>query len=165
MDPAMSGENVNVAPDMAPVPEYSAPDDESESAGSGDNDSSRSGGGAPRGNGNNGNSGNSGNNRRRGKKGRGPQQIKGPKHDPDAPKILINDLSRMTMPELREMAEDLGLKKEDLIPLKKQEIIFQVLTTHIEKGGVIYAYGSLEILPDGYGFLRSPSELLSAGYG
>jgi transcription termination factor Rho len=62
----------------------------------------------------------------------------------------------MTMPELREMAEDLGLKREDLIPLKKQELIFQVLTTHIDKGGVIYAYGSLEILPDGYGFLRSP---------
>ncbi len=93
--------------------------------------------------------------RRRGKKG-GSRPIKGPKHDPDAPKILINDLSTTTMPQLREMAEDLGLKKEDLVPLKKQEIIFQVLTTHIDKGGVIYAYGSLEILPDGYGFLRSP---------
>ncbi len=93
--------------------------------------------------------------RRRGKKG-GNRPIQGPKHDPDAPKIQINDLSNNTMPELREMAEDLGLKKEDLIPLKKQEIIFQVLTTHIDKGGVIYAYGSLEILPDGYGFLRSP---------
>ena len=94
-------------------------------------------------------------NRKRGKKG-GNRPIKGPKHDPDAPKILINDLSKMTMPELRELAEDLGLAKEDLIPLKKQEIIFQILTTHIDKGGVIYAYGSLEILPDGYGFLRSP---------
>ncbi len=94
--------------------------------------------------------------RRRGKKGRNDRPIKGPKHDPDAPKLLINDLSKTTMPELREIAEDLGLKKEDLIPLKKQEVIFQVLTTHIEKGGVIYAYGSLEILPDGYGFLRSP---------
>ncbi len=93
--------------------------------------------------------------RRRGKKG-GNRPIKGPKHDPDAPKIQINDLSKTTMPVLREMAEDLGLKKEDLIPLKKQEIIFQVLTAHIDKGGVIYAYGSLEILPDGYGFLRSP---------
>ena len=92
---------------------------------------------------------------KRGKKG-GNRVIKGPNHDPDAPKIRINDLSRMTMPGLRELAEDLGLKKEDMIPLKKQEIIFQVLTTHIDKGGVIYAYGSLEILPDGYGFLRSP---------
>ncbi len=95
--------------------------------------------------------------RRRGKKGgNGNRPIKGPKHDPDAPKLQINDLSVTTMPHLREMAEDLGLKKEDLIPLKKQELIFRVLTAHIEKGGVIYAYGSLEILPDGYGFLRSP---------
>jgi len=94
--------------------------------------------------------------RRRGKKGGNRGGIKGPKHDPDAPKLLINDLSVTTMPQLREMAEDLGLKKEDLIPLKKQELIFRVLTAHIEKGGVIYAYGSLEILPDGYGFLRSP---------
>ena len=95
--------------------------------------------------------------RRRGKKGqRGAAAIKSPTHDPDAPKVLINDLSKSTMPELRQMAEDLGLKREELIPLKKQELIFQVLTTHIDKGGVIYAYGSLEILPDGYGFLRSP---------
>ncbi len=94
--------------------------------------------------------------RRRGKRSSGRGTIKTPQHDPDAPKILINDLSKTTMPELREMAQDLGLKKEDLIPMKKQEIIFHVLTAHIEKGGVIYAYGSLEILPDGYGFLRSP---------
>lgn len=93
--------------------------------------------------------------RKRGKKG-GGRMIKGPSHDPDAPKILINDLSKKTMPELRAMAEESGLRKEDTIPLKKQEIIFRLLTTHIEKGGVIYAYGSLEILPDGYGFLRSP---------
>ncbi|MCG8452849.1 MAG: transcription termination factor Rho [Spirochaetales bacterium] len=97
-----------------------------------------------------------GNNRRRNKKNGNRPGIKSPSHDPDAPKLLINDLSRMTMPEVRELAEDLGLKREELIPLKKQELIFQVLTTHIEKGGVIYAYGSLEILPDGYGFLRSP---------
>ncbi|HPB65700.1 MAG TPA: transcription termination factor Rho, partial [Spirochaetales bacterium] len=34
--------------------------------------------------------------------------------------------------------------------------IFQILKAHTERGGIIYAYGSLEILPDGYGFLRSP---------
>ncbi|OQX28651.1 MAG: transcription termination factor Rho [Spirochaeta sp. LUC14_002_19_P3] len=82
--------------------------------------------------------------------------IKGPIHDPDAPKLLINDLSKMPMPELRKFAESSGLKKENLIPLKKQEIILQVLKAHIDSGGVIYAYGALEILPDGYGFLRSP---------
>jgi len=100
--------------------------------------------------------------RRRGKKG-GNRSSKGPRHDPNAPKILINDLSTTTMPKLREMAEELGLAKEDLIPLNKQELIFQVLTTHIEKGGVIYAYGSLETLPDGYGFLRSPQNSYLSG--
>ncbi len=93
--------------------------------------------------------------RRKGKKTNN-RMIMGPKHDPDAPKIRINDLSKMSMPDIRLLAADLGLKKENTISLKKQEIIFQVLKAHIDKGGVIYAYGSLEILPDGYGFLRSP---------
>lgn len=74
----------------------------------------------------------------------------------DQPRILINDLSRMTMPELREMAEKGGMDREELIVLKKQEVIFQILKKHIEDNGVIFAHGSLEILPDGYGFLRSP---------
>jgi len=100
--------------------------------------------------------------RRRGKRS-GSRSPKGPRHDPNAPKILINDLSTTTMPKLREMARELGLAKEDLIPLNKQELIFQVLTTHIEKGGVIYAYGSLETLPDGYGFLRSPQNSYLSG--
>jgi len=93
--------------------------------------------------------------RRRGKKGQN-RHLKNPQHSPDAPKLLINDLSKTSMPDLRKMAEELGLRKENLIVLKKQELIFQVLTAHINNGGVIYAYGSLEILPDGYGFLRSP---------
>ncbi|MBN2626748.1 MAG: transcription termination factor Rho [Spirochaetales bacterium] len=74
----------------------------------------------------------------------------------DQPRMLINDLSKTTMPELRKMAEDAGLDREELIVLKKQEVIFQILKKHIENNGVIFAHGSLEILPDGYGFLRSP---------
>ena len=74
----------------------------------------------------------------------------------DAPIIRINDLTKMNMPDLREVAVGMGMRKDVLIPMKKSEIIFQVLTTHMNIGGVIYAYGSLEILPDGYGFLRSP---------
>lgn len=93
--------------------------------------------------------------RRRVKKGQN-RQLKGPQHSPDAPKLLINDLSRSSMPNLREMAEGLGFKKENLMLLRKQELIFQVLTAHIKNGGVIYAYGALEVLSDGYGFLRSP---------
>ncbi len=74
----------------------------------------------------------------------------------DQPRITINDLSIMTMPGLRQYAQDMELGRDDLITLKKQEIIFAILKTHIERNGVIFAYGALEILPDGYGFLRSP---------
>ena len=83
----------------------------------------------------------------------------------DAPKVeqqearsrlSINELTSMGFKELRELGAGTGLNHEEMMVLKKQELIFQVLKTHTERGGIIYAYGSLEILPDGYGFLRSP---------
>ncbi|MDR0538918.1 MAG: Rho termination factor N-terminal domain-containing protein, partial [Spirochaetaceae bacterium] len=72
------------------------------------------------------------------------------------PRLMINELSRLNMIDLRELASNYGISNEDLVSLKKQEIIFALLKIHTERGGVIYAYGSLEILSDGYGFLRSP---------
>jgi hypothetical protein len=72
-------------------------------------------------------------------------------------KLHINDLTLMSMPDLRGLASKMGVSHEALISMKKQEIIFQVLKAHTEHGGVIYAFGALEILPDGYGFLRSPN--------
>ncbi|MDR2601720.1 MAG: transcription termination factor Rho [Spirochaetaceae bacterium] len=72
------------------------------------------------------------------------------------PRLMINELSRLNMIDLRGLAINYGISNEDLISLKKQEIIFALLKIHTERGGIIYAYGSLEILPDGFGFLRSP---------
>jgi transcription termination factor Rho len=72
-------------------------------------------------------------------------------------RMHINDLSQMSMPDLRDLASKMGVNHEALISMKKQEIIFQILKNHTERGGVIYAFGALEILPDGYGFLRSPN--------
>ena len=72
-------------------------------------------------------------------------------------RLHINDLSQMGMPDLRGLASKMGVNHEALVSMKKQEIIFQILKGHTERGGVIYAYGALEILPDGYGFLRSPN--------
>jgi transcription termination factor Rho len=72
-------------------------------------------------------------------------------------KLHINDLTLMSMPDLRGLASKMGVSHEALISMKKQEIIFQILKAHTERGGVIYAFGALEILPDGYGFLRSPN--------
>ncbi len=73
-----------------------------------------------------------------------------------APVLSINDLTTMNMKDLRELASSLGVPQENLLSLKKQEVIFSILKAHTERNGAIYAYGSLEILPDGYGFLRSP---------
>jgi transcription termination factor Rho len=72
-------------------------------------------------------------------------------------RLHINDLTQMSMPDLRGQASRMGISHEALISMKKQEIIFQILKAHTERGGVIYAFGALEILPDGYGFLRSPN--------
>jgi len=71
-------------------------------------------------------------------------------------KLHINDLIRMNMPELRTLAVEKGISQESLISMKKQELIFNTLKLHTGRGGQIYAYGVLETLPDGYGFLRSP---------
>jgi transcription termination factor Rho len=72
-------------------------------------------------------------------------------------RLHINDLTQMSMPDLRDQATKMGVNHEALISMKKQEIIFQILKAHTERGGAIYAFGALEILPDGYGFLRSPN--------
>ena len=72
------------------------------------------------------------------------------------PRLLINDLTLKSMPELRDMAMEYGFTADDLAPMKKQDLIFVILKAHTEHGGIIFASGALEILPDGYGFLRSP---------
>ena len=72
------------------------------------------------------------------------------------PRLLINELTKESMPELRERAIQYGFTADDLAPMKKQDLIFVILKAHTEHGGIIFAEGSLEILPDGYGFLRSP---------
>ncbi len=71
-------------------------------------------------------------------------------------KLSINELSKMNVPELRDFAVQEGLSRDTLVSLKKQDVIFSILKAHTQLGGQIQAYGSLEILPDGYGFLRSP---------
>ena len=76
--------------------------------------------------------------------------------DGGKPRLSINELTRFNMVDLRELAGGYSITHEDMVTLKKQEIIFAILKAHTERGGIIYAYGSLEILPDGYGFLRSP---------
>jgi transcription termination factor Rho len=76
--------------------------------------------------------------------------------DNGKPRLTINELIRLNMMDLRELAACYNISHDDMVALKKQEVVFAILRAHTERGGIIYAYGSLEILPDSYGFLRSP---------
>ncbi|BAF61016.1 MAG: transcription termination factor Rho [Pelotomaculum sp.] len=62
------------------------------------------------------------------------------------------DLESKTMVELYKIARELELP--GYYKLRKKELIFEILKTQTEKHGLLYAKGVLEILPDGYGFLR-----------
>lgn len=68
--------------------------------------------------------------------------------------ISISELKQKKIPELLEMANELNI--ENATSLKKQDLIFAILQSQIEKIGTVYGSGVLEILPEGFGFLRSP---------
>lgn len=70
-------------------------------------------------------------------------------------------LAKKTILELTEIAKE--LKIEGVSGLKKQELIFKILQAQTEKNGLIFDEGVLEILPDGFGFLRSPNYNYLAG--
>nr|WP_210418000.1 transcription termination factor Rho [Bythopirellula goksoeyrii] len=66
----------------------------------------------------------------------------------------IAALQKMQMPELIEVAEAEGV--EEAAGLKKQDLIFRILKQRVKLDGMMSGEGTLEILPDGFGFLRSP---------
>jgi len=66
----------------------------------------------------------------------------------------IVELKSKTVSELLDLAEELGIP--GISGLRKQELIFKILEAKTEKDGFIFAEGVLEILDEGYGFLRSP---------
>ncbi|MEK7279870.1 MAG: Rho termination factor N-terminal domain-containing protein, partial [Nitrospirota bacterium] len=65
----------------------------------------------------------------------------------------LTELKGKSIADLNEVSKD--LKIEGASSLRKQELIFAILQAQAEKNGVIYGEGVLEILPDGFGFLRS----------
>lgn len=67
----------------------------------------------------------------------------------------IAELQNKTISELNEIGKELSLT--GLSGMKKQDLIFKILQAQIEKEGFLFGEGVLEILPDGYGFLRSPN--------
>lgn len=68
--------------------------------------------------------------------------------------ISISELKQKKIPELMDMANSLNI--ENATSMKKQDLIFAILQSQIEKIGTVYGAGVLEILPEGFGFLRSP---------
>jgi len=77
------------------------------------------------------------------------------------PLIHLNDLKNMQAAELVAMAETAGL--ENLARSRKQDIIFELLKAKGAEGQSIYGDGTLEILQDGFGFLRSADSSFLAG--
>ena len=66
----------------------------------------------------------------------------------------ILELKKTKISDLTRMAKKFNI--DNAGGMRKQELIFSLLQAHIEKNGLIYGEGTLEILPDGFGFLRSP---------
>ncbi len=66
----------------------------------------------------------------------------------------IKDLKKKKINELNKIARELNV--EGASSLRKQELIFAILQAQTEKNGLIFGEGVLEILPDGFGFLRAP---------
>jgi len=66
----------------------------------------------------------------------------------------IKDLKKLKINELYKIAKELNV--EGASGMRKQELIFAILQAQTEKNGLIFGEGVLEILPDGFGFLRAP---------
>lgn len=93
-----------------------------------------------------------------------PEELPKDVLDEDIPPVSVQDkanalniknLQVKGMHELNQMARALGI--ENFGTLKKHELIFQILQRNARKSGIVLSEGVLEVLPDGFGFLRSQS--------
>lgn len=73
----------------------------------------------------------------------------------------LTELKQKSVPELMKIAQEMSL--ENVSRSRRQDIIFSVLKTHAKKGEDIFGDGVLEILQDGFGFLRSADSSYLAG--
>ncbi|MDK8465610.1 transcription termination factor Rho [Marinobacter panjinensis] len=73
----------------------------------------------------------------------------------------LTELKQNSMPELLDIAQEMGL--DNLARSRKQDVIFTILKKHAKSGEDIYGDGVLEILQDGFGFLRSADASYLAG--
>ncbi len=73
---------------------------------------------------------------------------------PNRPSLNINDLKDMSIQKLTQIGKDLNVA--GATGMRKQDLIFQILRAQTEQSGFIFSEGVLEVLPDGFGFLRAP---------
>ena len=97
----------------------------------------------------NGNSQDRGNQRGDNGKPQGPV----PAPNPNLPKVDVAGMTKMTVPELVKIAEQFSM--EGVASLRKQELIGKIMEAQAKANGVAQGEGVLEVLPDGFGFLRS----------
>ncbi|MHC4221165.1 MAG: transcription termination factor Rho [Planctomycetota bacterium] len=69
--------------------------------------------------------------------------------------LYLTDLQKMSVAELHGIAKKENIK--EYTALKKQDLIFRILKERIQQNGLLFGEGVLEVLPDGYGFLRNTS--------
>jgi transcription termination factor Rho len=69
--------------------------------------------------------------------------------------LKLNELQQLTVPQLKELADT--YKLVELGALKKHELIFEILKANARCNGTMFVRGVIEILPDNFGFLRSPN--------
>jgi transcription termination factor Rho len=70
------------------------------------------------------------------------------------PGLNITELKDMSIQKLTQIAKDMNVP--GATGMRKQEVIFQILKAQTEQSGFIFSEGVLEVLPDGFGFLRAP---------
>ncbi|MBN2190253.1 MAG: transcription termination factor Rho [Candidatus Aureabacteria bacterium] len=84
-----------------------------------------------------------------------PDSRNGKEHGKGGDELNIVSLQKMTLPQLNKIAKQLNI--EGLGTLKKHQLIFEILKARARANGLMFGEGVLEILPDGFGFLRSPN--------
>ena len=79
-----------------------------------------------------------------------------PSADDPSPPDNLADLQRMSIDTLHDLADEESI--EDFETLSRQDLIFRILKKRMTRNGLMYGEGTLEVLPDGFGFLRSPQQ-------
>ena len=74
--------------------------------------------------------------------------------NPDAPLLFVSYLTTLAVDTLRNLAREKGISEEVILDCRKQDLIKEMCRLHTSTGGALMVEGTIEILPDGFGFLR-----------